>query len=369
MLPSATSKALWTLALLTLLVVCQKRIQAQEGAPEFGDLISRAAEARDQQNLSLAIELYNQAVQLRPDWGEGWWYLGLLQYNSNRFAPAIESFNHLLELQPGMIPAKALRGLCEFETAAYDDSRRDLEQAVALGAANEPRNGQIIRYHLAQLLTRAGRFEDAVAQYRFFASLTVDDPELLVGLGVAGMRVNSLSRDVPSSDKAFYEAAGKAGFAFMAGNIEESDTLFDRLFLQYPKTANLHLFYAMLVSANAPDVAIGLLQREVLLAPANSYAHGALAMMLMLAGRYGEAVPEGELALAAAPDSQMVQLALGRSLIETGNTKRGSELLNKVLERDPNNLEAHMGLATAYVREGRLDDAYHERRVCLGLAR
>ncbi len=368
MLSSATAKTLWTLVLLAILIVCQRRLQAQQGSPEFEDLASRAATARDQQNTSLAIALYDKAEQLSPDWAEGWWYLGLLQYNSNKFGPAIEAFNHFLQLQPSVVPAKALRGLCEFETGAYDDSLRDLEQAVALGAANEPRNAQIIRFHLAQLLTRAGRFEDAVAQYSFFASRTVDDSELLVGLGLAGMRVNSLSRDLPAEERALYEAAGKAGYACMAGAVQESDALFGGLFARYPTAPNLHLFYAMLLGTNAPDVAISLLQREVALAPANIYAHGSLAMMLMLAGRYGEAVPEGELALAAAPDSQMVQLALGRSLVETGDAKRGSELLNKVLERDPNNLEVHLGLATAYAREGRLEDAYHERRVCLGLA-
>ena len=369
MLPSTTAKTLWTLVLLTILIVWQSGLQAQQGSPEFEDLASRAATARDQQNTSLAIALYDKAEQLKPDWAEGWWYLGLLQYNSNKFAPAIEAFNHFLQLQPSVVPAKALRGLCEFETGAYDDSLRDLEQAVVLGAANEPRNGQIIRYHLAQLLTRAGRFEDAVAQYGSFASRTVDDPELLVGLGLAGMRVNSLSKDLPAEDRALYEAAGKAGYACMAGAIQESDALFSGLFAQYPKAPNLHLFYAMLLGSNAPDVAISLLQREVALAPANVYAHGSLAMMLMLAGRYGEAVPEGELALAASPDSPMVQLALGRSLVETGDPKRGSELLHKVLERDPNNLEVHHGLASAYTREGRLEDAYNERRVCLGLGR
>jgi len=64
----------------------------------------------------------------------------------------------------------ALRGLCEFETGAYDDALRDLDTAVAHGAAKDPHNEQILRYHLAQLLTRAGRFQDAQTQYGFFAT-------------------------------------------------------------------------------------------------------------------------------------------------------------------------------------------------------
>jgi Flp pilus assembly protein TadD len=44
-------------------------------------------------------------------------------------------------------------------------------------------------------------------------------------------------------------------------------------------------------------------------------------------------------------------------------------LLNKVLQSDPNNLEAHMGMAAIYSRTGRREDAYRERMLCLGLGK
>ena len=37
-------------------------------------------------------------------------------------------------------------------------------------------------------------------------------------------------------------------------------------------------------------------------------------------------------------------LELADELAETGNTKRGEELLNEVIQRDSNSLEAHLGL-------------------------
>ena len=107
---------------------------AQTTPAQFDDLAARAAAARDQQDLPLAVQLYTQAEQLKPDWQEGWWYLGVLQYSANQYSGAIDAFTHLLQLVPTAVPAMALRGLCEFETGAYDDSLRDLEQAVAHGA-------------------------------------------------------------------------------------------------------------------------------------------------------------------------------------------------------------------------------------------
>jgi tetratricopeptide (TPR) repeat protein len=344
-------------------------LHAQEASPQFADLAARAAAARDQQNIPLAIELYTQAEQLKPDWREGWFYLGLLQYGANQFPAAIDAFNHLLQLEPSAVPAMALRGLCEFETGAYDDSLRDLEQSIAHGAANEPRNEQILRYHLAQLLVRAGRFQDALTQYKIFIEKQVDSPDVLLGLGLAGTRVRLLPKEIPETDRGLYLAAGSAGYAFLSGNSELAASIFTELFARYPTAPNLHLFYGYLLFQHDSELAINQFQSELTIAPGNIEAHAILAYTEMIAGRYSEAVPEAEHVLAAMPDMEMALIALGRSLGETGDPKHGMELLNRVLQSDPDNLEAHMGLAAIYSRAGRREDAYRERMVCLGLAK
>jgi tetratricopeptide (TPR) repeat protein len=353
---------------LLLLPAWPARTLAQQAVSPFEDLAARAAAARDQQNLSLAIDLYGQAEQLNPSWAEGWFYLGLLHYSSNGYAAAIDAFNHFLQLQPGAAPALALRGLCEFETGVYDDSLRDLEQGVKNGAANEPRNEQIIRYHFAQLLTRAGRFEDAIAQYQFFASKHIDDPDLLAGLGLAGMRIPSLSKEIAAERRGLMQEVGRAGYSFLAGDDETADRQFNQLIALYPTAPELYFFYGRLLFRHGSEEAIDRFRREVILAPGNTYAHAMLAYSLMLTGRYREAVPEAEIAVTAAPDLELARLALGASLAETGDDKRATEMLNLVLKQDPNNLEAHMALAAMYSRAGRREDAYRERMECLGLA-
>ena len=368
-LPPLIVRCLLILFLLVLFSAIPGRAQAQQIAPQFDDVAARAAAARDQQNLPLAIELYGQAEQLKPDWAEGWFYLGLLQYSSDNFPQAIEAFNHLLQLQPNAPPAMALRGLCEFETGAYDDALRDLDEAVRKGAANQPRNEQIIRYRLAQLLARVGRFQDALLQYQFFAAKHIDDPDLLLGVGLAGMRITTLPKDVPAESRQLFEAAGKAGYIFLSGDSQGADTEFNQLFARYPTAPNLHFFYGTLLFMHGPELAIPQFQSEVAVAPSNPAAHAILAYSLMFAGRFAESRPEAELALAGAPDMEMAQLALGRALAETGDPDRAAEVLNQVLKRDPNDLEAHIGLAVMYARMGRREEAYRERMVCLGLAK
>lgn len=359
--------SVFALVLASLLFAAPGRANSQDAAPSFDDLAARAAAARDRQEIPLAVELYGKAEQIKPDWAEGWFYLGLLRYEGNQFPEAIDAFNHLLQLQPTAVPAMALRGLCEFETAAYDDSLRDLEQAFSHGAANEPRNAQIIRFHLAQVLARAGRFQDALDQYKFFATKKLDAPDLQLGVGLAGMRVTTLPKDVPASDRELYQAAGEAGYALLAGESERGDDLFRKLFARYPSTPNLHLFYGFLLFPHDPFLAVDEFRSEAVLVPSNETAHAMLAFSLMIAGRYTEALPEAEHAYSFAPDMEMAQLALGRSLAETGGVKRGTELLNQVLQKDPDNLEAHLGLVSIYSRTGRREDANRERLLCLSL--
>jgi tetratricopeptide (TPR) repeat protein len=342
---------------------------AQQSAATFDDLAARAAAARDGGNLPLAIDLYGQAEKVKPDWAEGWFYLGLLQYSANSYPAAIDAFNHLLVLQPGAPPALALRGLCEFETGAFDDALRDLDEAVAKGAANQPRNEQILRYHLAELLTRNGRFQDALAQYNFFAAKNILDEDVLVGLGLAGMRTPLLTKDVAAADREMYKAAGAAGYTLLKENTQLADALFTQLFARYPATPGMHFFYGFLLFPHSPELAIEQFKSEVAIAPGNLDAHAMLAFSLMISGRYAEAEPEAELVLSRAPDMEMGQLALGRSLAEIGDVKRGGALLNEVLKADPENLEAHLGLASIYSRTGRREDADREHMVCRSLAK
>lgn len=346
------------------------QIQAAAQSPGgFDDLAARAAAARNQQNLPLAIQLYSQAEQLKPDWQEGWWYLGVLQYSSNQYAGAVDAFSHLLQLVPTAVPAMALRGLCEFETGAYDDSLRDLEQAVAHGALNEPRNEQIIRYHLAILLGHSSHFQEALSQFQALAEKHLDDPDLKIAIALAGMRIAVFPKDVSQQDRAFYEEAGAAGFVFLAGDNEQADDLFARLFAKYPAAPNLHYFYGFLLFPHDPGLAIEQFQAELAVNPSNEIANAMFAFTLVIAGRFDEALSPAQRAYNAAPDMEMAQLALGRSLAETGDMKRGAELLNHVVERDPKSLEAHLGLASIYSRSGNREEAAREREVCRALAK
>lgn len=365
--PNSASRIL--LVLFSLAPVLFSPIVSKSQTAQFDDLATRAAAARDQQNLPLAIDLYTQAERLNPNWQEGWWYLGVLQYSSNQYAGAIDAFSHLLQLVPTAVPAMALRGLCEYETANYDDALRDLDQAVAHGAANEPRNEQIIRFHLALLLAHASRFEDALLQYAALARLQGDVPsDLFVAIALAGMRSTSFPADVPASERDFYQSAGRAGYVFLSGEDEQADKLFTDLFARFPDRVGLHFFYGYLLFPHDPTMAGDQFRRELAIKP-NSETQALLALTFIYEGRFGDALQPAQSAYNADPSLQIAQVAFGRALAENGQTSRGTELLNKAIQRDPADLEAHLGLASIYSRTGKREEEARERTICRNLSK
>jgi tetratricopeptide (TPR) repeat protein len=64
---------------------------AQTTQADFDAIAKAAAAARDAGDVRTAIEDYGRAVVIRPDWQEGWYYLGTLQYDADRYADAIRT--------------------------------------------------------------------------------------------------------------------------------------------------------------------------------------------------------------------------------------------------------------------------------------
>ena len=344
-------------------------LAAQQAPADFDQVSQSAASARDANDIPHAIDLYKQGVQLNPAWAEGWWYLGVLQYGANDFAAARDALSHLIELSPQSGPAIALRGLCEFETAEYPQSMNDIRQGMKMGAASNPHNGSILRYHEALLLAHFGDPESALIRYAFFAHGPPPDPEVVMAAGMAGLRISLLPKDVGADapERELYNAAGKAALTFMSGNKAGARQQFQDLFARFPTAANAHYLYGYLLFGEDPANAIPEFTRELEVQPANSAAETMLGWSYLMQEDYPRARDHGAKAVEEAPQLAAAQLVLGRSLVETGDLKAGLEHLEKALSMQPDNIEIHLALVRAYSKAGRKEEARLERLKCLEL--
>src|SRR5882672_12711615 len=82
--------------------------------PSFETLSRQAAAARDANRLDDAVSLYKRALRIRPAWDEGWWNLGSITYDQDKFTECAPAFKRLTALKPDLAAAWIMSGLCEY---------------------------------------------------------------------------------------------------------------------------------------------------------------------------------------------------------------------------------------------------------------
>jgi tetratricopeptide (TPR) repeat protein len=170
-------------------------------------LQTQALQEAQDGKLDDSIRDYKCVLTLRPDWKEGWWNLGTLQYSANKFAEAESTFTNVVKFAPSMGVAWSLLGLSEFETKNFSNSEAHLEKAQLLGIDDDEIK-RVSTYHLGMLLVRSGQFKQAQDLLLKSFGGEVITPQLKYVLGLALLRVPLLPTEIDPSQEALVTAAG-----------------------------------------------------------------------------------------------------------------------------------------------------------------
>jgi len=352
------------IAFFTFVCLISNHSVAQE-ATTFNDLVAQATAAAEQNDAPRAVALYTKALEINPNWAQGWWYLGSLQYDAGQYAPARDALTRFIEFSRGSGPAYALRGMCEVETGEYADALADIRRGIVHGGADDERNEQTLHFYEGLVLTRLGRFDGALQSYRFFAQRKITNPEVFLAIGLAGLRMTLLAKDATNDQRALVAAAGTAAYQFFSGDEKSAVAAFNDLFQRFPTAANTHYLYGWLLYPSQRDAALEEFQHELKLNPSNENARVMVAWTLLMRNDPSDALPVAQQAEETQPELASAQLVLGRSLWESGRLNDGIGHLKRALQLQPDNLEVHIALAAAYSRSGRTEDARRERAWCL----
>src|SRR5437763_15074485 len=132
----AMSAALWhSLLHLQLVEGAVATPQTEKPADQANiDALQKLAQQESESGqTSEAIRDYKRVLASRPEWKEGWWNLGVLQYGANQFVDAKSTLRHVVAFAPDLGVAWSLVGLSVFETRNFDNALLLLEQARSLG--------------------------------------------------------------------------------------------------------------------------------------------------------------------------------------------------------------------------------------------
>jgi tetratricopeptide (TPR) repeat protein len=339
------------------------------GADTFQDLAAQAANARAANDVPKAIELYQQAVAIKPDWAEGWWFLGTLAYDSDQYMIGARAFSEFVKLDE-KATAWGFLGLCEFEIADYDHSLEHIRRALTIATGIEPGVDQVLRFHEVMLLTKLGLFDQATPKFRPFVRRGVKNQTLVAAVGLTALRRAMLPAEIPGPEQALVAAAGQAAYSWMAGDNAKTDAGFKTLLADYPKAPGVHYLYgSYLLSFRPVEEAVPEFRRELELNPHNADARATVALLMVRAGAQTQALPLARQAAQDGPTCAMAQYTYGVILAGAGNLKEAIERLEAAERLDPASIEYHMSLAGAYSKAGRNEDARRERKASIALAK
>jgi tetratricopeptide (TPR) repeat protein len=350
-----------------LFLGAQAYSQVQETPPSFEDVSQRAIAAMEAGELAKAVELFQQALDLRPYWVEGWWYRATLLYDQDRYAEAQDSFRRLLTLDEMNGPGWALLGLSEYQIKEYDRALESLKIGMQLGLGQNAQMVYVVRYHMALLLNRFEEFEAAISILNKICLTHSENPKIIEAVGIAVLRLPFLPSELPPNLREAVLLAGRGGALWSTNQLDEAEKYYTQLADRYTEMPNVHYAVGVFSLQTNPDAALGEFQRELEISPDHLPARLQIAFEYIKRGEPEEGLPYAEEAASMKPDSFAARNALGRILLATGDAEGAVRELEKGAELAPESPQMHFALARAYTKVGRREDARRAREEFLRL--
>jgi predicted Zn-dependent protease len=328
------SKYFPSLALLFFVLSAAARLRAQttdsgDRDATFKSYVRAANAARDAGNTDAALHDYVQALRLDPNWQEGWWNVGTLQYERDQYMEAIQAFRALAELAPQASPAWTFLGLCEFETKDYAAALKHLLQGQSLGGIDDPEIARVAEYHLALLLIRAGDFDRANEVLASLANAGQSSKQVRFALGLGLLRIPLLPGEVDPSREALVLDAGEIAALRAGGNAANAAAALKSAIAKYPDASYLHYAGGQALSASGDlEGALEEFRREASLSPKSALAQMAIARTALQLKRAPEALRAAKEAVHLVPDSREAHELLAQSFTVAGATREAAEELN-----------------------------------------
>ncbi len=177
--------------------------QAHSGA-RFAGLSQQADQAREAHDLDRAVQLYREALALRPRWAEGWWSLGTIYYDRNAYADAARAFQRLVAVAPNHGTGYAMLGLCQFELGQDAAALQNIQAGRRLGLHKDPQLRAVVFYHEGLLFLRQHKFSSAQEVLTILVRESVEETNAELALGMSVLLVppeneppeGSIGRDI-----------------------------------------------------------------------------------------------------------------------------------------------------------------------------
>ncbi len=323
----------------------------------FDELAQAAKRAREENRDDAAIEVYRQALMLKPEWDEGLWYSGTLLYKKEDYFEACIVLRRFLAQDPGSGIGWAMLGLSEFESHDYLRALDHLQRGLALGLADNQKLIAHVRYVIAILLTRSEQFDESMDVLFTLMTNGADTSSLVEPFGLAALRLPFLPSEIPPGRREMIRMAGAATMALEGRRNEDAEKIFNQLEAKYPDQPGVHFLIGAYFLSAHPDEGIKELKQEIEISPANLPARIRLAEEYIKQQNLDQGLSLARETLQLAPEEPLAHMVLGEGLIAKGDSAGGIRELENAHDSLPNEIQILWDLFRAYTAAGRKEDA------------
>lgn len=256
-----------------------RQSQSTESSAKLDELARNAEAARASGDPQEALELYKQVLRARPNWTGGWWYVGMIHYDADRYAEAIPPLKKVVALDPKSGPGWAFLGLCEFSVTKYPEALVHLEKASSLGFG-DAETARVGNYHRVLLLSLNGKFREASEVLRSQFGQEKLTPQIAIARGLALLHMPILPAQLDVTKKELVFSAGQASAELEHRRYKEALQLLTAIEKEHPDVPFVHYAAAKaLYGLSSWDEAESQLQAELQLSPNSSESYVLLAKL------------------------------------------------------------------------------------------
>ncbi|MCS7042607.1 MAG: tetratricopeptide repeat protein [Bryobacteraceae bacterium] len=348
------------LAALCALAAAPARGQASQ-FERFEQLARRAEQVLDA-NPAEAVQLYREALKIRPAWVDGWLYMGAALYQLERYAEATHALRKGIELAPKIGTAWALLGLCEAELDNAEQALADIARGEQLGLGPNLAFEVAVRVKAARLLIARGSFDEAMGKMYPLSKRKVDHPAIEEIMGLTALAVYQDPSALTPEQQEMVKLAGRAAWAGGTGRPADALAGYDELVRRFPKSPGVHYARALYLMESDPKAALEEFRQEVENTPDHWPALLMLANLEIRQGQPDEALKHLERALELVPVSYrwICHASIGQAHLTAGRVEQAIAKLEKATRLVSGNAQIHYYLSQAYRRAGRKEDAARE---------
>ena len=346
-----------------LLLFAAAWLHAQTSTKEQFEDLSRRAQAALDSRPEEAIQLYKQALAIRPDWPEGWLYMGGALYQKGSYAEATDALRKGIGLAPVFANGWALLGLSESQLDDPEQALADIRKGEELGLGGNVPFETAVRVRAALLLIRSSAFDEALAQLQPLTKYHDNPPPVEEAMGLCALASpDDIARITPQR-RAVVDLAGKAAWALASQHRDVAAAAYRQLLEQYPNEPGVHYADGLYLMETDVTAALAEFQKEVQNNPKHWPALLVVASIQIRQGAPEQAIESLHAAMKAVPTKYrwLCHMNLGRANLDADNVTAAISELEDAIRQKPSSATAHFVLAEAYRQAGRKADAEREK--------